>query len=180
MARRSRFPSAAAMMRIGLLLIAALLASGPECALASFRHAYMIPDQRRVVQGWQVENVAEDDGGRIVRMTRRVGPYVLAYGISFWRANPGPLAQADMDLPDQRSCGHAEWRRDPGSANLWRPETGLAARAGAVRELFRQGLAACHVAAGQAAAALRGFDQAFALTARWAEASRRATIAESE
>jgi hypothetical protein len=165
--------------RVALPIIALLIAAAGQAA-ASPRHTYLIPDQRRIIQGWHVSNAAEEDGGRLVRMTRTVGRYVLVYDISFWRANPGPLAQANVGLPDGDQCASDEWRRDPNSPNLWRPETNLAARSRAVRAVFTQGLAGCHIAPGRAAAALRGFDSAFALAAHYAELSRRSTIAEND
>ena len=168
------------MMRPVALPIAFLLLTGAvQPATPPPRHTYLIPDQRRVVQGWHVSNAAEEDGGRLVRMTRRVGRYVLVYDISFWRANPGPLAQANVGLPDGDQCAYDEWRRDPDAGNLWRPETNLAARSRAVRAVFTRGLAGCHISIGRIAAAMRGFDSAFALVAHYAELSRRSTIAEN-
>jgi hypothetical protein len=167
------------MMRRLALLLVALLAAGPGPALASPRHTYLIPDQRRVVQGWHVSNLAEDDGGRLVRMTRRVGRYVLVYDISFWRGNPGPLAQACVGPANGEPCVNNQWPGDDGP-NPWRPQTNLAARSRAVRATFTEGLAGGHVAPGRVAAAKRGFDSAFALTARWAELSRRSTLAEMD
>jgi hypothetical protein len=168
------------MRRLALLTTAAFLLVGAgQGTTPPPRHTYLIPDTRRVVQGWHVTNLAEEDGGRLVRMTRNVGRIVLIYQISYWRGNYGPYAHASVDLPNGNGCASDDWQRDSGSRDMWSPETHLPARSRAIRAVFTSGLSECHIAPARIAAALRGFDAAFALTSRWAELSRRSTLAES-
>ena len=161
--------------RSGLFAIAAFLCGFAASAPAAPHGGGAMPDQRRTVAGWRIENVAEEDGGRLVRMTHAEGRYRLVYAITFWRGNAGPYAEAAVDLPDH-SCGQEEWRRDPAEPDLWRRETNLPAGARAVRA--RLTLETCGLAPHAVARMLRGFDAAFALTSRWAELARRDTLAE--
>jgi hypothetical protein len=169
----------AAGRRFELLPLALFLIVQGAGASAAQQRPGMLRDLHGRMSGWRIDNVAEDDGGRIVRMTRVEGPYRLAYAVSFWRGNAGPYARASVELPD-RSCGEREWHRDPDRPGLWRPETNLAARARAVRSHLTASLVACGVPPAGIARALRGFDAAFALTARWAELARRDTLAEMD
>ena len=47
-------------------------------------------DRRRAVADWLVEDVAEDDGTRVVRMTRELGDSRLEYSLAFPHGAAGP------------------------------------------------------------------------------------------
>jgi hypothetical protein len=99
-------------------------------------------DRRRTVAGWQIEDVAEQDGGRLVRMRRNAAGYRLQYEAAFWRGNGGRIQATLVEYSD---CTNGEeLPRD------------TAAPAGRIRDLLAAHMAECGAAPARIAAALRG------------------------
>jgi hypothetical protein len=46
-------------------------------------------DRSRTIEGWLVEDVAEQDGGRLVRLSRTAQGIRIQYSAAFWRGTPG-------------------------------------------------------------------------------------------
>jgi len=136
------------------------------------------PDQKRAVAGWLVEHEAESDGGRIVRLTRAHGDYLIEYHVAFWRGNSGPYSGTSIGNP-QGSCGGDTWQRDD-DGDVWRAETDVPGQARAVRARLVESLTQCGASRAEIGAALAGFDRAFAVAADYAEVGRLATLAEIE
>lgn len=136
------------------------------------------PDERKRVAGWQIEHVAEEDGGRLVRMVRRSGGLRLSYHVAFWRGNGGPLSSLSIERRGA-SCAGGSWRRDQ-DGDVWRPEADAAPAARNVRARLAEAIAECGLPPGPASAALAGFDLAFGTAFDWAETARLATLAEAE
>ena len=139
----------------GALLLAAL-ASG---AIAAARPAYP-RDRHRIVQGWLVEDVAEEDGGRLVRIARTRGPYRLEYQAAFWRGNDGVIRRVSAlgagCGSDEALDRHARYPVREIRARLTAALAQCAARPSAVR------------------AALRGLEPAYALALIWERDAARA------
>jgi hypothetical protein len=160
-------------------LLAGSLAAGAESAPVSAQpFPPTPPDDSHKVGGWLIEHVAEEDGGRMVRLVRTRKGYRLAYHVAFWRGNAGPLSGVSVERRG-RSCASESWRRDP-AGNVWRAETDLAAAAGAVRARLANALAECGRRPGQADATLAGFERAFPYAWAWTEIARLATQTEAE
>src|SRR6187399_2981039 len=95
---------------------AALLLLAQGAAEAPSAHVH---DRHRSVEGWRVEDVAEDDGGRLVRMTRTAGGWRLEFYAAFWRGNDGIIRQLSAVGPAE--CGNIELldrHRTPAAAEL--------------------------------------------------------------
>lgn len=122
------------------------------------------PDRRRAVGDWLVEHVAEEDGGRIVRMTREGDGFQLSYHSSHWRGNHHPYRGGEISWHGCSSGG------EEGEAE--------ALPAAAVRGLLTRWLAECDASPGEARALLDGFELAFALTVEWNRDAQAATEAE--
>ncbi len=155
---KPRALSLAAPLLLTALAGAAILAAQPAPA----------EDRRRAVGDWLVEDVAEEDGGRIVRMTRDADDYRLEYHMSFWRGNSGPNRSASAQ---RFTC----MRGDGEGGDEARAEVnpaGLRARLAAY-------LAACEASPQEVEAALQGFERAFALAAAWGEDAEASTAAEA-
>ena len=136
------------------------------------------PEQKRAVAGWLAEYGGESDGGRIVRLTRAHHDYLLEYHVAFWRGNSGPYSGVSI-VDAEGACGGETWQRDRES-DVWRAESDVPGEAHRVRARLAAGLAECGARSGEVAAALAGFDRAFALAAEWTEIGRVATLAEIE
>jgi hypothetical protein len=121
--------------------------------------------RQRPVAGWQIEDIAESDGGRLIRMHRRANGIRLQFHIAFWRGN---AARMQGTLLERSDCTNGD-EIDPGL----RPQERY------VRERFAAHLADCAASAGEARVALQGFAQAYALAARWADEAEAATDAEN-
>ncbi len=167
-------------MSLRVILSAALaIAAGASADIARAQPFPPGPaDQRRAVGDWMVEIASESDGGYIVRQTRAHREHRLEYYVAFWRGNSGPYGHASVEQAG-RGCGSEDMRRDPAS-DFWRPESNVAGVANLVRASLAQGLTSCGADADDIAAALAGFETAFALTASWVELARVATLAEIE
>jgi hypothetical protein len=131
--------------------------------------ASLQPDDERVIRqralaGWTVADIAESDGGRLVRMHRSANGFRLQFHIAFWRGN---AARIQGTLLERGDCTGGD-EIDPGL----RPQERY------VRERFVAHLSDCAASAGEARTALRGFAEAYALAARWADEAEAATDAE--
>jgi enoyl-CoA hydratase/carnithine racemase len=122
-------------------------------------------DRHRRVQGWLVEDMAESDGGRLVRMTRTSGPFRLEYHAAFWRGNDGTIQHLSAT---GRGCG--------GSEALDRD---LVYHVSEIRARLAAALAGCAAPPGAVRAALRGLEPAYALALAWDWDARAATAAEA-
>jgi hypothetical protein len=142
-----------------LLLLAAFAAG----AIAAAEPA--TGDRQRMVRGWLVEDVAESDGGRVVRMTRTSGPYRLEYHAAFWRGNHGTIQHLSAM---GANCG--------GSGELDRH---LVYHVREIRARFAAALAECAAPPRAVRAALRGLGPAYALARAWSWEAATATAAEA-
>lgn len=126
------------------------------------------PDERtirqREVAGWLVEDVAESDGGQLIRLTRRAAGARLQFLAAFWRGNDGRIQSM---LVERSDCTNGE-------------ELGRHAvpEARELRALFAAALADCALPPRRIAAALAGLEPAYALAASWADEAAAATAAE--
>ena len=147
----------------GLLpaLLAAALAAGPASAGDPGE-----VDRSRTVKGWLVEDLAEQDGGRLVRLSRTARGLRLQYSAAFWRGNDGRIQSTLVERSDCTNGETLERSAVPDSR--------------AVRALLTAHLAECAVPPRRIEAALRGFEPAFALAAAWSRDAEAATIAEAE
>ena len=125
-----------------------------------------VEDRRRAVGDWLVEHVGEEDGGRLVRMTREGDDHVIEYRVGFWRGNPGPVRGGTV-MRLNGMCGGYQSPPDPGAA----------APAATIRAELAGHLAQCGVTGEAAAATLEGFERAYALVSAWAEDAAAATAA---
>lgn len=162
--------------RPATLRVAALLLAG--LAWGSVAAAQPFPpspeDQRRVVGGWLVEHQPEEDGGRIVRLTRAHGDTLIEHHVAFWHGNAGPFRHAELRRGAQ-GCPSEDWREDPDQP-LWRPLADVGAQARLVRASMAAALAECGAPPEEVEAALRGFEPAFALAEAYAEELRVWTL----
>ena len=128
------------------------------------------PDEQvtrhRAVAGWQVEEIAESDGGRLVRLTRSAQGARLQFTAVFWHGNDGRI---QAWLVERSDCANGD--------EFGRHEVPAAAR---LRALFAATLAECALPPRRIGAALAGLERAYALAARWADEAAAATAAEAE
>jgi hypothetical protein len=127
------------------------------------------PDDERVIRqrpvaGWVVADIAESDGGRLIRMHRRAGGIRLQFHIAFWRGN---AQRIQATLIERSDCTDGD-EVDP----ALRPQNRY------VRALFERHLATCAASPAESRTALSGFAQAHALAARWADEAEAVTDAE--
>lgn len=112
-----------------------------------------VADRQRVVQGWRVEDRAEEDGGRLIRIRRTSGPYRLEYQAAYWHGNDGVIqrvsALGERCGNDEELDRHRRYRVKEIRARLTAALAQCAARRSAVR------------------AALRGLEPAYALALAW-------------
>lgn len=142
-----------------LWLAALLISAGVIAALGPNA------DRRRTVAGWQIEDVAEQDGGRLVSMRRDAGGYRLQFQVAFWRGNQGRIQGT---LVEHSDCTNGETiGRD------------AAPRLGEIRALLTGHLRDCGASPGRIAAALRGIEPAYRLASAWADDAEAATAAEA-
>lgn len=123
-------------------------------------------DRHRTVQGWLVEDVAEDDGGRLVRMTRTAGGWRVEVYAAFWHGNDGIIREVSAAGP--AGCGNGEQldrHRTPAAAGL--------------RALLTRTLSDCGASPATVRAALRGLEPAYALADAWSAEAAAATAAEA-
>lgn len=150
-------------MLLSIAIAASLSAVQPEPPAAAAQAA----DRHRAVGDWRVESAAEDDGGRIVRMTRRGAGYSLHYETWYWHGNARTYRRAAAMRGD---CGHE------GEEGLDRAANPSARE---VRAALAARLAWCDAPLREVRAALRGFGRAFALAYAWGLEAEAATAAEA-
>lgn len=124
------------------------------------------PDRSRMLAGWRIESVAEEDGGRLVRMRRVSAGYHLQFQAAFWRGNAGRIQATLVEYSD---CTNGE-------------EIGRDARPGlaAIRSLLAGHLRDCGASPARIATALRGIEPAYRLASAWIDEAEAATAAEAE
>ncbi|MGQ0590414.1 MAG: hypothetical protein ACT4N8_12945 [Sphingosinicella sp.] len=149
-------PFAAAGALLLTLAGGAILAAQPDSRLT----------RQREVSGWLVEEVAESDGGSMVRMSRTAGGARLQFSAVFWRGNHGRIQAV---LVERSDCTNGE-------------EIGrhVVLEAPALRALFAAALEDCAVSPRRIEAALAGIEPAYALAAAWADEAAAATAAEAQ
>ncbi|HST37729.1 MAG TPA: hypothetical protein VLK25_14015 [Allosphingosinicella sp.] len=147
--------------RRAFALLASLAAAGALSAAP--------PDPARTrsqrIAGWLVEALAESDGGRLVRLSRRAAGARLQFEAAFWRGNDGRIQAV---LVERSDCTNGE--------EIGRHDVLGAAR---LRALFAAALADCAVAPRRIEAALAGLEPAYALAAAWADEAAARTAAEA-
>lgn len=116
-------------------------------------------DRQRLVQGWMVEDRSEEDGGRLVRMSRTAGPWRLEYQVAFWRGNDGILQRLSALGGGCSSDEALDRHRIP--------------RAAEIRAQLETALAQCAASRRAVRAALRGLEPAYALTRTWTRENSR-------
>ena len=140
------------------------------------RHAYIhaamllllaaapYPDRQRTVAGWHIEDEAEQDGGRLVRLHRNAGGYRMLFQAAFWRGNDGRIQTV---LVEHSDCTNGD-------------ELGRHAvpRAAEIRALLARHLADCGASPSRIAWLLRGLEPAWRLASAWAAAAEAAARAE--
>jgi hypothetical protein len=123
------------------------------------------PDRQRRVAGWLVEDVAEQDGGRLIRMRRAASGYRLYFQAAFWRGNDGRIQTV---LVEHSDCTNGD---ELGRHAVPRVEE--------IRALLARHLADCGAAPARIAAALHGIGPAYGLASAWAADAEAATAAEA-
>lgn len=154
------------LRRFGLAAALILLALAPVALSAQS------DERRRAVGDWLVEDVYDDGGGRILRLSRETGDYRLDYHL-----NLGPNDAA------YGSQGFLVWRLNCGQGGEESIAGGLAGveAADAGRRLTDY-LTRCETPDADAAELMDGFDRALALAVEWGaetEATAAVTAAES-
>lgn len=146
-------------IRRALALAAPMLAATAAQAAA---------DRQRTIGSWLVESVAEDDGGRTVRLSRWERGYSLHYQIWYWRGNSRTFRRAEIVWGNCARGGEEglDDTANPGAA--------------AVRAALMERLGWCEVPPRHVAAALQGFERAFNLADAWGLEAEAATAAEAE
>ena len=142
-----------------------LLAAGLVAGMAS-AGAPAQGDRSRTINGWRVEDVAEQDGGRLVRLSRGFKGVRIQYSAAFWRGNDGRIQSTLIEVSD---CTNGETL-----------DRHAVADAKTVRALISAHLGDCAVPPRRIEAALRGLEPAYALAQAWARDAEAATSAEAE
>jgi hypothetical protein len=122
------------------------------------------PDRQRRIAGWLVEDLAEQDGGRLVRMRREARGYSARFQAAFWRGNDGRI---QATLVEHSDCTNGdEFARHP-------------AEAAEVRAQLARHLADCGATPVRIEFLLQGFEPAWLLVSAWAAEAEAATAAEA-
>jgi hypothetical protein len=140
--------------RIGL---AAFAASTGLLILAPMASSAQDEERRRAVGDWLVEDVFDDNGGRILRMTRESGDYRLDYHLNLGGGLPEDLSQGFLVW--RLNCGQG------GEESLGGGTSGI--EAAAVRRRLTDYLARCDTPESEAADLMRDFDRGFSLLSEW-------------
>lgn len=152
-------------MTPGQRLLPVLLAAGLGAGMA-WAGPPAQGDRSRTIKGWLVEDVAEQDGGRLVQLSRGSRGLRIQYSAAFWRGNHGRIQSILVEVSD---CTNGETL-----------DRNAVPDAKAVRVLITAHLTECAVPPRRIEATLRGFESAFALALAWARDAEAATIAEAE
>ena len=150
------------MTLVQVLALAGALAGG--AALAG--QPDELETRQRTVSGWRIAEVAESDGGRVVRLSREAEGARLQFTAVFWHGNDGRIQSV---LVERSDCTNGE--------ELGRHEVPDAT---ALRALFTAALADCALPPRRIAAALAGLKPAYTLAAAWADEAATATAAEAQ
>lgn len=150
------------MLRFPAVIVLLFAASAAAALVATQSEG---ADRSRAVDGWLVEDRAESDGGRLVRLSRQAQGARIQYFVAFWRGNDG---RVQGTLVERSDCTDGE-------------EIGrhVILEASAVRAMLAGHLAGCGVAPRRIEAALGGFEPAYALALDWARDAEAATAAEA-
>jgi len=146
-------------------LLPALLAAA-LCAGTASAGPQAGGDRSRTIGGWRVEDIAEQDGGRLVRLSRASKGLRLQYSAAFWRGNDGRIQSTLVEVSDCTNGETLDRHAVPDPK--------------AVRDLLTAHLAECAVPPRRIEAALRGFEPAYAFALAWARDAEAAAIAEAE
>jgi len=157
--------------RLRTLVLGAVLLAGTAGSAGAQSFPPTPPHRHRTVAGWQVDSVQEEELSRAIYLKRRVHGVEAVYSVSYWHGNRGPYSSASFTRRGEL-CGGDEWRPDP-DGDVWRAWTDRAALARDVRARLAGGLAGCGVPHREVAAALTGFEPAFAIAFAWGERDRR-------
>jgi hypothetical protein len=122
-------------------------------------------DRHRIVQGWRVEDLAEEDGGRLVRLTRTSGSWRLEYQAAYWHGNDGVIQRLSAI---GEGCGNDE-ALDRHRIYHVRE----------IRARLTDAFAHCAAPPRAVRAALRGLERAYALALAWDRDAARAAAAEA-
>lgn len=145
-------------------LLPALLAAGLGAGPAGSEPPIQ-GDRSRTIGGWRVEDVSEQDGGRLVQLSRTFQGVRLRYSAAFWRGNGGRIQSTLVERSDCTAGETLDRNAVPDPK--------------AVRALLAAHLAECAVPPRRIEAALRGFEPAFAVAGTWALEADAATAAEA-
>jgi hypothetical protein len=151
-------------LAVGALLVLTLSATGLPASPAA-----AAGDRRQAVAGWQVESRSEEDGGRLVRLSRRGRGWRFEYHLAFWHGNGGVIIGATFRRGDCRS-GDADAIQLPEAA------LGRESLDGHIDDYLRE----CPLPASQAAVLRSGVDAAWPIFSAWAQEAAEATLAEAE
>lgn len=124
--------------------------------------------RRRTIGGWSVVDVAESDGGQLVRLERRSAGLSLRYQRNYWRGNGGVFLGALAEIGDcstgDREALVAHDHEEPLDA---------------VQERFRTYFTECGVPQRRQAQLMRGLDRAYCLFRRWSADAAAAIVDEN-
>ena len=137
-----------------------LLAAGPSAAAEV--------ERRSSVAGIEIEEVDEEDGGTLVRLSWRGQNYRFAYFLEFWRGNGGVVVGASLRRGNCRS----------GEAGAIQPAGEAMTRAGLDRRLADY-LRECPLGPGREAELRRRLDSAWPAFSAWANEALAAVEAEN-
>lgn len=146
-------------------LFPALLAAGLGAGLAWAGQPAQ-GDRSQAIKGWLVEDIAEQDGGRLVQLSRASKGLRIRYSAAFWRGNGGRIQSTLVEVSD---CTNGD--------TLGR---NAVPDAKAIRALLTAHLRECAVPSRRIQAEMRGFEPAYALALAWARDAEAATIAEAQ
>jgi hypothetical protein len=141
-------------------LLAAALAAGTASSGAPAQR-----DRSRTIKGWLIEDVSEQDGGRLVQLSRTTHGLRLQYSAAFWRGNGGRIHSTLVERSDCTAGETLDRNAVPDPK--------------AMRTLLTAHLTECAVPPRQIQAALRGFDLAYAIAQEWARDADAATVTEA-
>ena len=126
-------------------------------------------ERRRTIAGSLVEDVAESDGGTLVRLSRRGRGYSFEYYLEFWRGNGGVVVGASLARGECRS----------GEASSIRPTEEAMLRA-ALDARLADYLAECPLPPRREAALRRALDAAWPTFSLWSREALAAVEAENQ
>ncbi len=145
------------------LFIAAMMLASPAVAQPDEREV-----RRRSFGPWVVTDVAESDGGQLVKIERRERGTSIIYQGAYWRGNGGVLLSAEVRIGE---CVGGD-RPAPVPFGTTEPVEELRVR-------FRTYFAECGLPERRQAALLRELDRPYCLFRRWAADAAAAVMTEN-